>query len=622
MTVQNPGMDLISNAVVFSKYAQYLEDKQRRESWDECTTRNQDMHIRKFPHLEDEIVKAFQLVKDKKVLPSMRTQQFAGRAIEVNNARNFNCSFAAVNDYRVFQEAMFLLLSGVGFGYSVQKHHVDKLPSITVPTRSRRFLVADSIEGWADAVKVLVKAYLRGGSKPRFDFSDIREKGSRLVTSGGKAPGPEPLKKALFLIKCIFQRKEHGSKLTPLECHDIMCHVADAVLAGGIRRSAMIALFSFDDEEMLTCKRGDWYVDNGQRGRANNSAVALRYRITEEAFKKFFKTVQDCQTGDPGLFLTNDPEWGLNPCGEDSLRSNQFCNLTSLVAHHCHTQDQLEELAWAAAFIGTLQASYTDFHYLRPVWQRITEKDALLGVSITGIADSNFLKLDLKKAARVVLDTNRDLAERIGIRPAARTTLVKPEGTGSLVVGSSAGVHAWHNDFYIKRMKLLKNEPLYSFVTQHMPGLIEDDIEKPRLQAQLCVPLRSPDGAITRLDEKPIDLLERVKFVYENWVKPGHRSGANSHAISCTVSLRGDEWPEAVEWMWKNRDAYNCLSVFPYWGGTHKQLPLQDITEERYNEMAQLIKNVDFTEILEEEDATQQAENLACAGGACEVSFL
>jgi len=622
MNTKDPGMRLIGDAVVFSKYAQYLDSEQRRESWEECTDRNEKMHIKKFPYLESDIRNAFQFVRDRKVLPSMRTQQFAGRAIEVNNARNFNCSFTAVNDYRVFQEAMFLLLSGVGFGYSVQKHHVDKLPPVTVPTKTRRFLVADSIEGWADAVKVLIKAYLRGGSKPRFDFSDIREKGSRLVTSGGKAPGPEPLKKALFLIKCIFQRKEHGSKLTTLECHDILCHIADAVLSGGIRRSAMIALFSFDDEEMLTCKRGEWYVENGQRGRANNSAVALRYRITKDAFVKFFKTVENCRTGDPGLYLTNDPEWGLNPCGEASLRSNQFCNLTSIVAKHCKTQEDLEKAAWAASFIGTLQASYTDFHYLRPVWQRVTEKDALLGVSITGLADSNFLKLDLKSAADVVLRTNKELAEDIGIRPAARTTLVKPEGTGSLVVGSSAGIHAWHNDFYIKRMKLLKSEPLFSFFMNEMPELVEDDIEKPTLQAQLCVPLKAPDGAITRLDEKPVNLLERVKYAYENWVKPGHRSGANSHAISCTVSLRDNEWDDAVEWMWTNRDSYNCLSVFPYWGGTHKQLPLQDISEEKYLEMVSLIKAVDFTQISEAEDNTSQAENLACAGGSCEVSFL
>jgi ribonucleoside-diphosphate reductase alpha chain len=305
---------ILSDLTVYMKYARFIPDLKRREVWKEIVDRNEGMHIEKFPQLREEIEEAYKLVYDRKVLPSMRSLQFGGRPIELNNARIYNCSFLPIDDYRSFSEAMFLLLSGCGVGFSVQLHHVEKLPEVKVPTKSKRFLVSDSIEGWADAVKVLCKAYFTGGTLPKFDFRDVRPKGALLITSGGKAPGPEPLKECLFQIQKIFDRKNTGDKLTSLECHDIVCFLADAVLSGGIRRAALISLFNLDDEDMLTCKFGNWWEQNPQRGRANNSAVILRHKITEEEFFKLWKKIELSGSGEPGMYFSNDKDWGTNPC--------------------------------------------------------------------------------------------------------------------------------------------------------------------------------------------------------------------------------------------------------------------------------------------------------------------
>ena len=316
---------ILSDITVYSKYARYLPEEQRRETWEELVTRNMEMHIQKYPHIEDQIRENYKLVYAKKVLPSMRSLQFGGRPIEVNPTRIYNCSFLHVDDYRAFSETMFLLLCGTGVGYSVQTHHIEKLPPIRKPVKKRRFLVGDSIEGWADAIKAIMKAYMLGGSLPIFDFSDIRPKGAQLITSGGKAPGPEPLKECLFHIQKILDRKQDGEQLKSIECHDILCYIADAVLAGGIRRSAMIALFDFDDQDMLTSKFGDWYIHNPQRGRANNSVVLVRHKMKERAdFARIMKAVEESKAGEPGIFWTNDAELGTNPCitGDSIIYTN------------------------------------------------------------------------------------------------------------------------------------------------------------------------------------------------------------------------------------------------------------------------------------------------------------
>ena len=500
-------VDILSDITVHMKYAKYLPKKKRRETWKELVNRNMRMHTKKYPELKSEIEQVYKkYVLNKKVLPSMRSMQFGGKPIEVAPNRVFNCAYLPIDDWRAFSETMFLLLGGTGVGFSVQRHHVDKLPEINKPkgTRTRRFLIGDSIEGWADAVKSLVRSYFTGGSRIRFDYSDIRPKGAQLVTSGGKAPGPQPLKECLLKIEGIFREKEDGDKLEPIEVHDLICYIADAVLAGGIRRAALISLFSADDDEMLAAKAGQWWETNPQRGRANNSVVLLRHRVTKDFFLNIWDRVKASNAGEPGFYLSNDKDWGTNPCCEIGLRPFQFCNLTEVNVSNIADQDDLEDRVRAAAFIGTLQAGYTDFHYLRPVWQRVTEKDALIGVSMTGIASGRVLDedIDLAAAANVVKDENARVAQAIGINKAARTTCVKPAGTTSLTLGTSSGIHAWHNDYYIRRIRVGKNESIYSYLSTSHPELIEDDYFRPHDTAIISVPQKAPDGAILRTEGK------------------------------------------------------------------------------------------------------------------------
>ena len=611
---------ILSDITVYMKYAKFIPELERRETWKELVTRNKKMHLKTFPTLKKEINDAYKMVYDKKVLPSMRSMQFAGKPIEISPNRIYNCAYLPIDDWRAFSETMFLLLGGTGVGYSVQKHHVENLPEIRKPNynRTRRFLIADSIEGWADAVKALMKNYFQGGSRLQFDYSDIRPKGARLVTSGGKAPGPQPLKECLVKIEGVLKEKEDGEKLSTLETHDIVCYIADAVLAGGIRRAALISLFSAHDDEMIACKSGNWWELNPQRGRANNSAVLMRHKVTKEFFLDLWKRVELSGAGEPGIYLSNDKDWGTNPCCEIALRPFQFCNLCEVNVSNIESQEDLNERVRVASFIGTLQAGYTDFHYLRPVWQRTTEKDALIGVSMTGIGSGTVLGYDMKSAAKVVKEENERVAKLIGINRSARTTTVKPAGTTSLTLGTSSGIHAWHNDYYIRRIRVGKNESMYKYLNEHHPSLVEDEYFRPHDTAVISVPQRAPEGSILRT-ESPFQLLERVKKVASEWIKPGHRSGNNSHNVSATISLRDHEWEAAGHWMWDNKDYYNGLSVLPYDGGTYTQAPFEDIDEETYEKLMISLSNVDLTEIVETEDDTDLKGELACAGGSCEI---
>jgi len=978
--------EILSEVTVFMKYSKYLPELNRRETWEELVTRNMEMHIKKYPFLKKEIKENYKLVYNKKVLPSMRSMQFAGKSIEVSPNRIFNCAYAPIDDIRVFGEIMFLLLGGTGVGYSVQKHHIEKLPEIKKPNikRKKRFLIADSIEGWSDAVKMLIKTYFTGTSTLEFDFSDIRPKGSRLVTSGGKAPGPQPLKECLIHIQGILDKKDDGDKLTPLEVHDIVCFIADAVLAGGIRRAALISLFSADDDEMIACKTGNWWETNPQRGRSNNSAVLLRHKITKDFFMDLWKRVELSNAGEPGIYLTNDKDWGTNPslragtkvlttegifpieelqdktfkvknlnseisdakcwlsgknqqlvkltledgteyfatkehewpvwngekyvkvktpeltngdklpiirenklfdghlgvyddgflcgwiigdgwvsdrkeyseygmivsdtddesnisdkliktlklnvpgfngefkrrykkgyqdigeemqishidthtkeisinnksvdeyiksfgvvnkhvglpksvwvngsedfrkglidglfssdgnisktqkritytsshkqliddlsellgfygikskikvgksvldgydkeftrydlricetnsikhfislfnltnkykqdildsyvfrynihddkqikiesveltdiyedvwdisvfdtthcfqiskvitgnCCEIALRPFQFCNLCEVNVSDIQSQEDLNNRVKAAAFIGTLQAGYTDFHYLRDIWKKTTEKDALIGVSMTGIGSGEILKFNMKEATKVVKEENERVASLIGINKAARTTTVKPAGTTSLTLGTSSGIHAWHNHYYIRRIRVGKNEAIYTYLLINHPELLEDDYFRPHDTAIISVPQKAPDNAIIRT-ESPLDLLERVKKVHLEWIKPGHRSGSNSHNVSATISIKPEEWITIGSWMWENKEHYNGLSVLPYDNGSYIQAPFEDCTKEKYEEMIKHLHNIDLSQVVEMDDATDQKGELACSSSGCEV---
>lgn len=616
---------ILSDITVHMKYAKFIPELQRRETWEELVDRNKQMHIRKYPSLKNDIETYYKYVYEKKVLPSMRSLQFGGKPIEISPNRLYNCAYLPVDHIDAFSEIMFLLLSGCGVGYSVQLHNIKKLPEIIKPhvVRKRRFVIGDSIEGWSDAVKVLIKSYMGGkrSSKIKFDYSDIRPKGARLVTSGGKAPGPQPLRECLVKIKGILDAKQDGEKLKSVEVHDIVCHIADAVLAGGIRRAALISLFSAYDEEMIACKSGQWWETDPQRGRANNSAVLMRHKITKEFFMDLWKRIELSGSGEPGIYFNNDKDWGTNPCCEIALRPFQFCNLCEVNVSDVDTQEELNDRVAAASFIGTLQAGYTEFHYLREVWQETTERDALIGVSMTGIGSGKVLELDLNQAADHVKMMNRITAKTIGINPAARTTCVKPAGTTSLVLGTSSGIHAWHNKYYIRRMRVGKNEAIYNYLAIHHPQLIQDEYFRPHDTAVIEIPQAAPKGSIVRT-ESAFDLLERVKKVATEWVATGHKSGSNTHNVSATISLKDKEWEKAGEWMWENRNNYNGLSVLPYDGGTYTQAPFEDITKAKYDEMTKLLQDIDLTKVVELNDNTDLSGELACAGGSCEVTSL
>ena len=614
---------ILSDITVFMKYAKYRPDLGRRETWEELVDRNKEMHISKYPAIRDEIETAYKFVYNKKVLPSMRSLQFGGKPIEISPNRIYNCGYVPVDDYRAFNEILFLLLGGTGIGFSVQKHHVEKLPEIRKPRndRKRRYLVGDSIEGWADAVKILMRSYFEGTSQIEFDFSDIRPKGAKLVTSGGKAPGPEPLKICVRRIKSILNEKSDGEQLEPIEVHDIVCHIADAVLAGGIRRAALISLFSADDEEMISCKSGSWWEKNPQRARANNSAALVRHRVSEEFFMKLWDRIEHSNSGEPGIYFTNDKDWGTNPCCEIGLRPFQFCNLCEVNVSNIENQQDLNERVKAAAFIGTLQSSYTNFHYLRPVWQRTTEKDSLLGIGLTGIGSGLAQTMNMKEAAGIAKEENVRVASTIGVNPAARLTTIKPSGTSSLVLGCSSGIHAWHNDYYIRRIRVGKNEDIYHYLAINHPELVEDEYFRPHDTAVISIPQKAPEGSLLR-HESAADLLERVKWFSENWVTPGHKKGNNTHNISATISVKDGEWESVGEWMWKNRDSYNGLSVLPYDGGSYKQAPFEDCDELTYERMMNSLTDLDLTKIIEVDDNTNLSGEIACAGGACEVKYI
>lgn len=619
--LSDKSIEILSKITTHMKYAKFIPKKERREVWEEICYRNRDMHLDKYPSLSAEIINLYNnFVIPKKVLPSMRSAQFAGKPIEISPNRIYNCCYLPIEHYKAFSETMLLLLGGTGVGYSVQSNHVEKLPPIVKPTRKRRYVIADSIEGWADAVKILMKAYMQGKSEPVFDFSDIREKGMPLITSGGKAPGPAPLKQCLFNLKQVLDSKKNGEHLTTLEVHDMICYIADAVLAGGIRRAALISLFDIDDDSMLTCKFGNWWELNPQRGRANNSAVVKRNRITKGRFDELWEKIKASGSGEPGIYFTNNTDWGTNPCCEIALKPYQFCNLTEINVNDVKDQKDLEERAKAAAFLATLQAGYTNFHYIRDVWKRTTEKEALIGVSMTGIASGAVLPLNLEAASKVVKDENKRIAGLIGINSAARATCVKPAGTTSLVIGCSSGIHAWHDPYYIRRVRVGKNEAIYKYLADNHPELLEDEYFKPKEQAVISVPVKAPEGAIFR-DESAIELLERVRRFSTEWVKTGHVKGDNTHNVSATINIKDGEWEEVGKWMWNNRDCYNGLSVLPHNGGTYKQAPFESITEDEYKKLIKVLKNVNLKKVKELEDNTDLSGEIACAGGSsCEVT--
>ena len=614
-----------ADLITHTKYAAHLPELSRRETFKEIVERGMQMHMDRFPSLTDDIRAAFKFVEDKKVLPSMRAMQFAGRAIETNNARIFNCSFVQMTSISSFKDTAFNLLSGSGVGYSVQRHHTDLLPLIRgVKTETRKYRISDSIEGWSDAIKYLIVSYAKGQERLLFDYSDIRPEGARLKTSGGRAPGHGKLKVALERIEGVLEQAV-GRKMRPIEVHDIQCHIADCVAAGGIRRSAMIALFDLNDREMILCKTGNWWERNAQRGRANNSATVHLDFTTKEEFFDLWDLIRASGSGEPGLFFTRTFEMGGNPCFEISLMPNQFCNLTTINMATVTNQKDFLERAHVASLIGTLQASYTDFHYLSQEWKLQTEREALIGVSQTGIAENfpMWLQLDLKAGANQVLNSNERYAKLIGINRAARTTTGKPEGTGSMVLDMVAsGIHDAHDRYFLRNVRFNKNEPIAQYLLACKYPYIEDDsINSDNIV--VGIPIQASENAVTRDQTSAIQLLGRTRRSLTDWIHPGHRSGTNKNNQSVTVSIKEDEWDEVRDWMWDNRYTFTGISVLPHDGGTYQQAPFETIQEAEYISKLDGLKNFKFdpTDIYELEDNTSRQQEAACAGGACEVTF-
>ena len=620
----NESLRLLSDLTFYMKYSKYSPDKKRRETWEETIARNKNMHLEKFPMCKDEIEKAYSLVMAKKILPSMRSLQFGGEGIYRNNARMYNCSAVGLDSLVAFSDLFYILLCGGGVGFSVRRNFISKLPPLAGRSGNKTvFVPEDSIEGWADCVRELLKAYFETGNDIEFDFSPIRPKGALIKSSMCAAPGPAPLSATMVNIKKLLDRKvEKGeSVLSSLDCYDICCFISEAVLAGGVRRSSMICLFDKDDEAMLHAKEGEWWKDNPQRALANNSVQFDRGTTTKEEFDKIFKQCEASGCGEPGFVWTNNPGWLVNPCCEISMPSHGFCNLTSVNLGSIESEADFVERAYYASVLGTLQAAYTDFKYIAPEWKTNAEDMALIGVSLTGIAaHADLSKIDFMPAVDAVKKANEDIAKKIGIKTADRLTTIKPDGTGSLVLGTSSGIHPWHAKHYIRRLRVNKMEPLYNYMTENFPDLIEDEQMNPDKNGVLSLVIKAPDGAITRRNQTAIEFLDRVGYMFDHWIKPGHITGDNYNNVSCTCNVKNHEWDEVREWMWENRNRYTGISLLPYSDSSYVQAPFEDTNEETYKTFSEKHREFHLDRIEEEKNFVDFGAAAACVGAAsCEV---
>ena len=586
----------LQNYAFVSKYARWIPEKKRRETWKESVTRVREMMHEQYPEVNGDIDWAYDLMYKKRVLGSQRALQFGGKPILKHHARVYNCIASYVDRPRFFQECMYLLLCGCGVGFSVQKHHVERLSKLVHKKEgTKKFTIPDTIEGWSDAVGVLVSSYFEDcelfpeyvGKTVNFDFSEIRPAGSYLSSSSGKAPGPEPLKKALISIKKVLDKalKEalfSSRKLRPIDVYDVVMHAADAVISGGVRRSATICLFSPDDKKMALAKTGNWFHDNPQRGRSNNSALLLRDKTTPEQFASLMQSVKEF--GEPGFVWSDSTELIVNPCVEIGLypvdektgkTGWQACNLSTVNCAKVKTKEEFFESCRAASIIGTLQAGFTTLPYLGEVSERIFKREALLGVSMTGIMEQHELCLDpavQKEGARVVKRTNKEFAAKIGVNPAARTTCVKPEGTASCILGTSSGIHPHHAKRYIRRVQANKLEDIYQHFKITNPRACEESVWSANDSddvVSFCIEV--PDGAKLKNKVNAIDLLECVKLTQQNWVMTGRTDSLCvedflQHNVSNTINVKPEEWEDVEKFIYKNRKYFCGVSLLPVSG--------------------------------------------------------
>lgn len=633
----------LSNYIFTSKYSQYKEELKRRETWDECVDRVRDMHLRRFAYLPDEdqaeISNAFELVRAKKVLPSARSLQYAGQAIEKNNVRIFNCATRHIDSIVAFGEYFFMLLSGCGVGVGITRRHLDKLPPFASRSgKTFTYQIPDSIEGWSDSLKVMLHCYLVSGDSIEFDYSLIRPKGAPLKTSGGVAPGPDGLRAAHERIKKILDRAiTESERLSTIDAYDILMHVADAVLSGGVRRSAVLVAFDRDDDAMMRAKSGDWFTDNPQRARSNNSVVLLRDKVRQEDLAEFIEHTRS--HGEPGYIFADHKESLFNPCGEAGfipILENgdcgaQFCNLTTINGTVVEDEEQLVEYARAAALIGTLQATYTHFPYLSYASKALTEDEALLGVSILGILSNPLLYSPQaqRKASLEVVETNQIWAKKLNINPAARCTLVKPDGQSALLLGSMfSGVHPAHARKMFRRVQVNRTDPVYQHFRSFNPLFCQKSVWSANdTDDIICFPIELKGEPKVKADLTAIEHLEIIRSTQENWVNPGNTTVNRkpvSHSVSCTVTVGEDEWEAVTQYLYENRAYFSSVALIPQQADKlFMQAPMEAVTtRDDYIQFGTLMNNivpVDYSQMYEAQDNTIRQELLACSGGVCEL---
>ena len=618
--------------IATSRYARWLEDEGRRETWPETVTRFMENIVQ--PHLDDSkmYTKIEEAILTLQVMPSMRALMTAGQAADRDNTCVYNCSYLPVDHPRAFDEAMFILLCGTGVGFSVERQAIQKLP--TVPRElfenGDTIVVGDSKEGWARGLRKLI-SLLYVGDIPKWDLSKIRPAGARLKTFGGRASGPEPLNDLFNFVVPKF-KEAAGRQLNSIECHDIMCKIGEVVVVGGVRRSAMISLSNLSDDRMRHAKSGQWWENEGQRALANNS-VAYTEKPAMETFMREWLALVESKSGERGIFSRDAADkhverngrrktgmaWGTNPCSEIILRPYQFCNLTEVVVRPTDTEKTLAEKVKLATILGTIQSMYTHMPYLRPVWRKNTEEERLLGVSLTGIMDNELTNKPsgkfLKKLRDTAIQTNNDFAQHLGISASASITCVKPSGTVSQLVDSASGIHARHSAYYIRTVRGDNKDPLTQFMKDSgIPA--EPCVMKPDSTTVFSFPMASPDNAITRNDMSAIEQLELWKTYALDWCE---------HKPSVTITVRDAEWLKVGAWVYDNFDICSGVSFLPHSDHTYAQAPYQDCDEATYKKaLKQTPKSIDWAKLsdYEKEDNTAGMQTLACSGDSCEVVDL
>jgi len=619
-------MDVYQSVIASSRYARYIPELNRRETWEETVDRMVTYLKSKNKGIDKELSEIREAVVNLEVMPSMRLMMSAGEACDRDNIAAYNCSYLAINNKRAFSETLYILMNGTGVGFSCERQEIAKLPGIPeeLTQCDDVIVVGDSKLGWAKAFKKLLSS-LWEGDIPTVDYTNVRPAGARLKTFGGRASGPEPLKRLFeFVIETFGHAK--GRKLTSLEVHDIICMVGEIVVVGGVRRSALISLSNLTDKRMREAKMGAWYNDFAYRGLANNS-VAYTEKPDMETFMEEWISLVKSKSGERGIFnrvaaqvqaakqgRDKTLSYGTNPCSEIILRDKQFCNLTEVVVRQGDTVESLSNKVRLATILGTLQSNLTDFKFLSAEWKANTSEERLLGVSLTGIMDAEITAHPDPKLLEELRDyarrTNHKYADKLDIPRSASITCVKPSGTVSQLVNSASGIHARHNNYYIRTIRMDKKDPITKFLTEQ--GVkVEDEQYRPDSTAVFSFPIKAPKGAITRNDMTALEQLENWLIYQRHWCE---------HKPSVTISVKDTEWMDVGAWVWKYFDEISGISFLPYSDHSYVQAPYQDCTKEEYDSLKKTTpQNIDWSTFLEEDDNTEGAQTLACTAGGCEI---